>query len=116
MGAPLAAPAALPMPAAVDAHPVIALINQLQKAGVALPDTMDSHADAARIEEAARVLPEGSSTRAQLAQLASAIRASHAGTIGGGPDGGGSVGGIYDGSKPNGASESAPAAAAPGGL
>ena len=91
MAAPLAAPGMM-APAAVDAHPVIALINQLQKAGVALPDTMSSHADAARIEEAARVLPEGSSTRFQLTQLASAIRMSNAGSSD-------STGKVFDGAK-----------------
>ncbi|MDE2509512.1 MAG: AAA family ATPase, partial [Elusimicrobia bacterium] len=93
LAAPLAAPAPLAVPAAVDAHPVIALINQLQKAGVSLPDTMNSHADAAQIEEAARVLPEGSATRAQLTQLASAIRASNAGS----PSD--RTGKVFDGSK-----------------
>jgi len=104
MAAPLAAPAAMPAPAAVDAHPVIGLINQLQKAGVSLPDTMSSHADAAKIEAAARVLPEGSSTRVQLSQLASAIRAAHSGEASGG-DG---TGKVFDGSK---SAEAADAAA-----
>ena len=99
--APLPAAAAA-MPAAVDAHPVIALINQLQKAGVALPETAYSHADAAKIEEAARVLPEGSSTRAQLANLATAIRASGAGSSDGSDK-------VFDGSK----SSAKPVEAAP---
>lgn len=112
-GLPIAAPAAaaapVAMPAAVEAHPVISLINQLQKAGVALPDNVSSHADAARIEEAARVLPEGSGTRAQLTQLAAAIRASHAAPAGD------ASGKIFDGSKGGAESSAAPVAAAPTG-
>lgn len=105
--APLAAPSAMPAPAAVDAHPVIGLINQLQKAGVALPDTMNSAADAAKIEAAARVLPEGSSTRVQLSQLATAIRAAHSGDNGSAS--GDETGKVFDGSKSAAPSDAAPA-------
>ncbi len=108
---PSAVPAApaFTAPAAVEAHPVIGLINQLQRAGVALPETLSSHADAAKIDEAARVLPEGSSTRLQLSQLATAIRAAHAAETD-------FSGGAFDGSKPAPAASAAPVAAAPTGI
>ncbi|OGR48789.1 MAG: hypothetical protein A2X40_10165 [Elusimicrobia bacterium GWC2_65_9] len=67
------------LPAAVELHPVIGLINQLQETGVVLPETYSSYADAAKVEAAARALPEGSSIREQLTQLAGVIRASRAG-------------------------------------
>lgn len=107
LAAPLAAPAAAPMaamaaPAAVEAHPVIGLINQLQKAGVAMPETFSSYADAAKIDAAARALPEGSASRQQLSQLASAIRMSRAGDTTGA-----AASRMFDGSQ-----EAAPAAAA----
>ncbi|MBI3566070.1 MAG: AAA family ATPase, partial [Elusimicrobia bacterium] len=105
---PAAAPAAA-MPAAVEAHPVISLINQLQKAGVALPETMNSAADAAKIEEAARVLPEGSNTRLQLSQLASAIRAAHGADVS-------AAGKAFDGSASKPMASAAPVAAAPTGI
>ncbi|MDE2489357.1 MAG: hypothetical protein KGM24_00810, partial [Elusimicrobia bacterium] len=102
--APAAAPAAFAAPAAVEAHPVIGLINQLQKAGVALPETMNSYEDAAKVEAAARALPEGSSSRAQLTQLAAAIRASRAGESGGDKSGA-----LFDGSAERAAADAAPA-------
>ena len=86
LAAPAAAPsaaqaaaAAMAPPVAVEAHPVIGLINQLQKAGVAMPESYSSYDDAAKLDAAARALPEGSSSRQQLSQLAAAIRMSHAG-------------------------------------
>jgi predicted ATP-dependent protease len=91
-------PAAFAAPVAVEAHPVIALINQLQKAGVSLPETLSSRADAEKIAAAAQALPEGSSVRIQLSQLASAIRASHDGSGDEVPD---STGKAFDGSKPS---------------
>ncbi len=100
-----AAPAAaIAAPQAVEAHPVIALINQLQKAGISLPDAPRTRADAARVEEAAQALPAGSPARASLMQLAASIRAS------GSAD---DAGRAFDGSAPaaGAASVSAPAPA-----
>ncbi len=92
-----AAAAATVLPAAVEAHSVIGLINRLQKAGVAMPETYSSYADAAKLESAARALPEGSSSRQHLSQLAADIRMSRAG------DTTGAVGSasarVFDGSK-----------------
>ncbi len=90
--------------AAVDAHPVIGLINQLQAAGVTLPDTLGTRADADKLDAAARALPGASPVRAQLAQLAASIRASaggDAGTSGRAFDGAGnSAAGPADGAAP----------------
>ncbi|MFI5361175.1 MAG: AAA family ATPase [Elusimicrobiota bacterium] len=75
----LAAPsAAVAPPAAIDSHPVLALINQIQKAGVSL-ESSGTRADAAKMEQAARALPEGSSSREQLTRLAATLRAAPAG-------------------------------------
>ncbi|HXT01521.1 MAG TPA: hypothetical protein VN915_12665, partial [Elusimicrobiota bacterium] len=71
-----AAAAPLAAPAAIEAHPAIALINQIQKAGVSL-ETAGTRADAAKLEKAALALPEGSSGRQQLTQLAASIRAAN---------------------------------------
>jgi predicted ATP-dependent protease len=67
------------LPSAVDAHPVIELINSLQKAGFSLPQTLSSRADAAKIRAAAQALPDGSATRQQLSQIAESITASNSG-------------------------------------
>src|SRR6185312_6260972 len=75
--APAAAAAApVAAPAAIEAHPAIALINQIQKAGVSL-ESAGTRADAAKLERAAQALPEGSAGRQQLTQLAASIRASN---------------------------------------
>ncbi len=91
------APAALATPAAVEAHPVIGLINQLQKAGVSLPETLSSRADAEKVAAAATALPEGSSVRIQLSQLATAILAGHGGASA--DEASGAAGKAFDGSK-----------------
>jgi predicted ATP-dependent protease len=98
--APSAAAAA---PASVDAHPVIALINQLQAAGVSLPDAFGTRADADKLDAAARALPEHSAMRAQLTQIAAQIRAS---------GGGDAMGRTFDGAGSGDASDAA--APAPG--
>ena len=103
LAAPAVVPAASAAPlaafAAVDAHPAIALINQIQKAGVSLEST-GTRADAAKMEQAARALPEGSSSREQLTQLASSIRAAHAGAVSGGAEDAGRAGSqTFDGMK-----------------
>jgi predicted ATP-dependent protease len=108
--APLAAPAAasaVALPAAVEAHPVIALINQLQKAGVTLPDTMHSRADAEKIIAAAHALPEGSSTRGMLLQLGKALSEGASS---------GATGEAFDGAKSAAPSEAAPAQSGMGAL
>jgi len=75
--ASMSAPAA--MPSVVDAHPVISIINQLQAAGVSLPESASTRQDADRIEAAANALPQNSPVRGQLTQLAASIRASRGG-------------------------------------
>jgi len=87
------------LPASVESHPVIALINQLQAAGVTLPDGFGTRKDADRLDAAAAALPSGSPIRAQLGQLAAAIRTS-----------GGDVSGMnraFDGAGDGAASEGA---------
>ncbi len=104
--APSAAAAApVSAPSAVDAHPVIGLINQLQAAGVTLPDTLGTRADADKLDAAARALPQASPARAQLAQLAAAIRSSA---------GGDAASAAFDGAgqSPAGDASGAPGAAA----
>jgi predicted ATP-dependent protease len=76
-GAELSAPAPSAFaaaPGSIDAHPVIALINQLQAAGVTLPDGFGTRKDADKIDAAANALPAGSPIRAQLGQIAAMIR------------------------------------------
>ena len=105
-----AAPAAVAVPAAIDAHPVIALINQIQKAGVSL-DSTGTRADAAKMDQAARALPEGSSSREQLSQFANIIRTAHAGAIGGESEVGEAQGRAFDGSAKSAAGAAVPAPA-----
>ncbi len=75
--APLEAPLDLAAPlapaAAVTAHPVIDLINQLQAKGVVLPETLATPADAQKLAAAAAALPEGSPVRQMLVSLAKAV-------------------------------------------
>ena len=111
--AALAASAAvLAAPAAIDAHPVIGLLDRIQKAGVSLDNLgTGMRADAAKIEQAARSLPEGSSSREQLMQLADSILAAHAGTSNGGAGDGVRAGAqVFDGMR-SGADVAAPAPA-----
>ncbi|MDD5628533.1 MAG: hypothetical protein PHU21_05685, partial [Elusimicrobia bacterium] len=54
-----AAQGPIAMPQAVAAHPVVDLINKIQAAGVTLPETLDTPADAAKIMAAAQALPAG---------------------------------------------------------
>ncbi len=85
--APAVAEAATPIPSAaagaVEAHPVIALINQLQSAGVSLPDGFGTRQDADKLDAAAHALPAGSPIRSQLAQIAATIRSSGGGAFDG---------------------------------
>lgn len=53
--APIAAPSAM----SVERHPVIAILNGLQRAGVSLPDKLDTPQDLAKLKSAAEALPEG---------------------------------------------------------
>ncbi|MCX5795162.1 MAG: AAA family ATPase [Elusimicrobia bacterium] len=62
------------MPQAVAAHPVVDLINKIQAAGVALPETANTPADAAKIMAAAQAMPAGA-VRDNLTALAAAITA-----------------------------------------
>ncbi|MCX5787552.1 MAG: AAA family ATPase [Elusimicrobia bacterium] len=67
-----ALPQAAALAPAVERHPVIDLINRLQQAGVALPETIDSPADAAKLRAAAEALPAGG-MRDTLVRLAVAV-------------------------------------------
>lgn len=67
--------------AAVQRHPVIEALNQLQAKGVSLPETVSSHADARKLEAAAYALPEGR-MREQMLSMARAASVS-ANTVGG---------------------------------
>ena len=64
--------APLVMPGAVAAHPVVDLINKLQAAGVSIPETANTPADAAKITAAAQAMPAGA-VRDNLMALAAAI-------------------------------------------
>ncbi|MBI5240796.1 MAG: AAA family ATPase [Elusimicrobia bacterium] len=64
--------APLVMPQSVVAHPVVDLINKLQAAGVSLPETANTPADAAKIAAAAQAMPAGA-VRDNLMALAAAI-------------------------------------------
>jgi ATP-dependent Lon protease len=64
----------LVMPQSVVAHPVVDLINKIQAAGVSLPETVDTPADAAKIAAAAQAMPAGA-VRDNLTALAAAITA-----------------------------------------
>ncbi len=80
--APLAAPAQAG-PAAVDAHPVIAVINKLQANG-ALPESLNTAAEAAQLEAGAQALPPGPMREKLLAMArAAAVAAQGSGS----PDG-----------------------------
>lgn len=73
---PLAAPLAV-APAgelAVGRHPVVEILNQLQRSGVALPESLDSPADAQKLKQAAEALPAGGARDAllKLADVAAA--------------------------------------------
>ena len=60
--APIASAQAMPaaaLPLAVEAHPVIGLINALQAKGIVLPETMSTRQDAAKLIAAAQAMPEG---------------------------------------------------------
>ncbi|NNN06182.1 MAG: AAA family ATPase [Elusimicrobia bacterium] len=109
--APAMPSAAFGPAASVDAHPVIGLINQLQAAGVTLPETLATRADADKLDAAARALPGASPVRAQLAQLAASIRGSAGGdgsASGRAFDGAGnSPAGSADGAAPQGPNISA---------
>ena len=83
---------ALIMPQSVAAHPVMEILNRLQSAGVQLPDTANTPADAARLVAAAQTLPEGPA-RDKLLALAQAITAPKGGSE--------SISKVYDnGAKP----------------
>jgi lon-related putative ATP-dependent protease len=88
--APLAAsrgPALAPtaqLGAAVDAHPVIGVLNQLQAQKIALPEALSTHADVVQAREAAAALPDGAARQGILAMA----EAAHASLAGGAADGG----------------------------
>ena len=103
--APLA-PSAAPISAqalAVEAHPVIAVLNALQAKGVQLPDTMSTRADAAKLVAAAAALPEGSAKQGMIEMAAAITAANNAGSTA-------QLGKIYDAAQ---ARAEAPEAVAP---
>ncbi len=63
-------------PLAVEAHPVIGLLNALQAKGVVLPETLSTRQDAAQLRIAAEALPEGSA-RQNMIVMANAISAAN---------------------------------------
>jgi predicted ATP-dependent protease len=85
------------MPQAVAANPVVELINKLQAAGVTLPQTANTPADAAKLVAAAQAMPAGA-VRENLMALAAAITAPKGGSAEG-------IARVYDnGAKPKDAS------------
>jgi len=79
-GASLKAGQVLPLlpPQAVNAHPVLEILNTLRSKGIVLPDTALTPADAAKLAAAAQALPEGPA-RAALLSMARAIASSPGG-------------------------------------
>ena len=61
---------------AVEAHPVIGLINALQAKGVELPQTLSTREDAAKLIIAAQAMPEGTA-RQNMITMAAAINAAN---------------------------------------
>lgn len=74
--APQAAPVAAAAPLAVEAHPVIGMINALQAKGVVLPESLVSRQDAAQLLSAAQAMPEGTAKQ-NMISMAAAINASN---------------------------------------
>jgi predicted ATP-dependent protease len=68
-------PAAI-QPMAVEAHPVIGLINALQAKGIVLPETLSTRQDAAQLIVAAQAMPEGTAKQNMIA-MAAAINAAN---------------------------------------
>lgn len=101
-GAAQAAQAAAP---AIDAHPVLAVLDRLQKAGVSLEQAPTSAAEAQRLIQAANALPEGSA-KASMLQMAKIVAA---------PSGSGvseRIDSVYTGAQASAASAGAAAVAA----
>ncbi|UPT74881.1 MAG: AAA family ATPase [Elusimicrobiota bacterium] len=70
--------AAAAQPLAVEAHPVIGVINALQAKGVQLPQGLSTREDAAQLIAAAAAMPEGSAKQSMI-QMAAAITAAQNG-------------------------------------
>ncbi|MBI4345423.1 MAG: AAA family ATPase [Elusimicrobia bacterium] len=68
---PRTAAAGLASAGSVERHPVLEVLNTLQRAGVALPEALDGPADAARLRQAAEALPPGGA-RDSILKLADA--------------------------------------------
>lgn len=96
-------------PAGVTRHPVIGLIENLQKAGIVLPESLSTRADAQKLEAAAQAMPEGAAGREQLLQLAAMIKTSNG-------DGGKSLNAAFDGSANAAPNESGAVSSRWGGL
>ncbi|MEK7389688.1 MAG: ATP-binding protein, partial [Elusimicrobiota bacterium] len=78
LNASLEIPAALQQGSlsALNRHPVISLLNELQSKGVHLPDKLTTRADAVKLRSAAEALPEGPA-KAMLISMAEAIPVSN---------------------------------------
>lgn len=74
VAAPQTMPAAQPL--ALEAHPVIGVLNALQAKGVQLPETLTTREDAAQLIVAAQAMPEGSAKQNMIA-MAAAINAAN---------------------------------------
>lgn len=76
---PVAAAQAMPVaaqPLALEAHPVIGVLNALQAKGVQLPETLTTREDAAQLIVAAQAMPEGTAKQNMIA-MAAAINAAN---------------------------------------
>lgn len=81
--APIASAQTMPAaaaPLAVEAHPVIGLINALQAKGIVLPETMSTREDAAKLIAAAQAMPEGSAKQDMIVMAAAINAANSAGS------------------------------------
>ncbi len=87
-------------PLAVEAHPVIGVINALQAKGVLLPETMSTREDAAKLIIAAQAMPEGTAKQNMITMAAAINAANNAGSSS-------QLGQIYDAAKAR-AEEEAP--------
>jgi len=79
LAAPLAAPAAA-LPLAVEAHPVIGVINALQAKGIVLPETLATRQDASQLLNAAQAMPEGTAKQDMIAMAAAINAANNSGS------------------------------------
>ena len=72
-------PAAVIAPAALERHPIVGILNALQAKGVALPETLSTREDAAKLVAAAQAMPEGSAKNDMMAMANAIVAANKAG-------------------------------------